>query len=297
MFPFEERVALWMFFLWFWCSHLRNVEPPCAPGWLQGPPGMGCLLMQVGINITFASDFAGLYNGKGGQLLSCFDLFWCGGRLKHWPGWMRQRVAGETTREHIWNYFETLETLKSPGSTFGRNQEWGTARVSQVGLQCQCWLNITTHTLEMFLFYRYKLWWTLQIEIYDFHLCRTTVSEFPDNRVYGWWIGATDLNRWVFHFDWALKWVAWTERAPGIGPTPLNQWTIPIGTLESPTTNMRMRTVPSSMALQWLGGCHSGTITTVATPPTRDPHLRCGGPSIPFVRNSRNKSFEDVLLI
>ena len=199
MFPFEERVALWMFFLWFWCSHLRNVEPPCAPGWLQGPPGMGCLLMQVGINITFASDFAGLYNGKGGQLLSCFDLFWCGGRLKHWPGWMRQQVAGETTREHIWNYFETLETLKSPGSTFGRNQEWGTARVSQVGLQCQCWLNITTHTLEMFLFYRYKfIQWTLQIEIYDFHLCRTTVSEFPDNRVYGWWIGATDLNRWIF---------------------------------------------------------------------------------------------------
>ena len=41
------------------------------------------------------------------------------------------------------------------------------------------------------------LQWTLQIEI-DFHLCRTTVSEFPDNRVYGWWIGATDLNRWIF---------------------------------------------------------------------------------------------------
>ena len=145
----------------FWCSHLRK-------GWLSGcffydfdVPIWGmwnhrahlvgskdllawavfsCRLVSTSHLLQILQDYTME------RMLSCFDLFWCGGRLKHWPGWMRQQVAGETTREHIWNYFETLETLKSPGSTFGRNQEWGTARVSQVGLQCQCWLNITTHT-------------------------------------------------------------------------------------------------------------------------------------------------------
>ena len=30
---------------------------------------------------------------------------------------------------------------------------------------------------------------------------RTLVSEFPDDTVYGWWIGATDLNRYYFAFS------------------------------------------------------------------------------------------------
>ena len=34
-----------------------------------------------------------------------------------------------------------------------------------------------------------------------FNYNRTLVSEFPDDTVYGWWIGATDLNRYYFAFS------------------------------------------------------------------------------------------------
>merc|ERR1711936_503648 len=82
----------------------ENVEPPCAPGWLQGPPGMGCLLMQ-------------------------------------------------------------------------------TEALTWVDAAASCWRNYQgAHLVEI-----------KNEEQQEF--LRTTVSEFPDNRVYGWWIGATDLNR------------------------------------------------------------------------------------------------------
>ena len=106
---------------------------------------------------------------------------------------------------------------KSPTGTFGRDQERGRERFPQVfhnhlhiisvssikWRQCHSKAGFKNESVlsknELSIQYFYLcISYCPNTSIFSYN--RTLVSEFPDDTVYGWWIGATDLNRYFFAF-------------------------------------------------------------------------------------------------
>ena len=78
--------------------------------------------------------------------------------------------------------------------------------------------------------------------LHNQHFLRTIIGF--DESIYGWWIGATDLNRLTLILKNLQQFVSSSERDPGTGPTPLSQWTTLTGLMESQTMFWETKTVP-----------------------------------------------------
>ena len=172
--------------LWrgFAATDVSHEDSPCPSGWILAPQGLGCVLLQVATKVPHAWYLANSFQMCLNLADRSTDL---GGRLR--------------------------KLLEKPPSTFGWDQEWGAERFSQVTNKI---FGTPDEFISSILSFGKKAWFRNALNFAEkailrknvsstkmrsypnasiFHYNRTLVSEFPDDTVYGWWIGATDLNR------------------------------------------------------------------------------------------------------
>ena len=187
-----------------------------------------------------------------------------------------------------------------------------------------CWKNYTAHLVEIkneeqqdFIRWVSKVPLLSAASIfvaYNDHIPRAMLSMFPDESVYGWWIGATDLNRYLLTFPhrpatiyihknlmqkYIPQWILgpqyffvliicfFTVRAPGTGPTPVSRCTTQLGRTGNLTTVAQDKTVPWSTAMKFWGKRRFGMIS-IAVIQEQDLETR----SSQFVSGPFDKTFE-----